>query len=291
MSIAEPAQEKRMRLRYAGTCRACGAAIAAGQQAIYLRATKQVACLSCQEGERPAADATIAPSGPTTTAPEPVEVGVAGASARREHQRRVAKREASVRTRHPMLGGLLLAVTDEPQSTRAWDVGARGEEQLAKRLNDLVEQGVLVLHDRRIRGTKANIDHIVIGAAGVFVIDAKRYQGRPTLKIEGGILRARTETLMVGRRDCTKLLQGVTKQVDLVKAALATLPDTGEVSVRGMLCFVDADWPMFGGSFSTGGVGVLWPAKAAAKITAAGPISTERAHVLHRRLAQAFPIA
>jgi Nuclease-related domain len=34
------------------------------------------------------------------------------------------------------------------------------------------------LHDRRVSGTRANIDHFVIGPAGVFVIDAKRHQGR-----------------------------------------------------------------------------------------------------------------
>jgi hypothetical protein len=34
------------------------------------------------------------------------------------------------------------------------------------------------LHDRRVSGTRANIDHFVIGPAGVFVIDAKRYEGQ-----------------------------------------------------------------------------------------------------------------
>lgn len=190
-----------------------------------------------------------------------------------------------------MIGGFLLAVTDEPQSTRAWDIGARGEEQLAKRLNGLTERGVLVLHDRRIRGTTANIDHIAISSAGVFVIDAKRYQGRPTLKVEGGIARARTETLMVGWRNATKLLTGITRQVDLVKASLAGLPEFAEVSVRGMLCFVAADWPMFGGSFTTDGVDVLWPAKVADRITTAGPLTPERTHALHRHLAYTFPTA
>jgi hypothetical protein len=33
----------------------------------------------------------------------------------------------------------------------------------------------------------------------------------------------------------------------------------GDVPVRGALCFVGADWPMFGGSFQVAGVRVLWP--------------------------------
>ncbi len=40
------------------------------------------------------------------------------------------------------------------------------------------EEGLGVLHDRRIPGSKANIDHIVVGPAGVFAIDTKRYTGK-----------------------------------------------------------------------------------------------------------------
>jgi hypothetical protein len=35
---------------------------------------------------------------------------------------------------------------------------------------------VAVLHDRRIPGSRANIDHIAIAATGVWVIDSKRYK-------------------------------------------------------------------------------------------------------------------
>ncbi len=35
-----------------------------------------------------------------------------------------------------------------------------------------------MLHDRRIPGSRANIDHIAIATSGVWVIDAKRYKGK-----------------------------------------------------------------------------------------------------------------
>lgn len=295
MSSEQPT--KRMALRYAGTCTSCGSRIAAGERAVYFKATRQVECLLCHQGAPDSAQAPQdsklpMPGGTTSRESIPVNVGVAGASARREHERRVAKREERIRAAHPKIGRLLLAITDEPQSTRAWDIGSAGEVKLGKRLNGLADRGVLVLHDRRIPGTPANIDHIAISSAGVFVIDAKRYQGRPSLKAEGGILRPRTETLMVGRRDCTKLLNGITKQVGLVTAAMASTPGgLGDVPVHGMLCFVEADWPLFGGSFTIDGIEVLWPAKAAEKITASGPITSDRAEALHRHLAHAFPIA
>ncbi|MEO6414383.1 MAG: hypothetical protein ABIO48_17470 [Pedococcus sp.] len=56
-------------------------------------------------------------------APEVVESGTAGASARREFERRKAKREQRIRPQHPRIGGFLLAISEERQST-AWDTGA-----------------------------------------------------------------------------------------------------------------------------------------------------------------------
>ncbi len=114
-----------------------------------------------------------------------------------------------------------------------------------------------MLHDRRIPGSRANIDHIAVTAAGVWVIDAKRYKGRPQLRIEGGLLSPRVEKLLVGRRDCTNLVDGVLKQVDLVSGVV------GDVPVTGVLCFVDADWPLVGGAFTTRGIQALWPKRLA----------------------------
>jgi hypothetical protein len=55
----------------------------------------------------------------------------------------------------------------------------------------------VLLHDRRIPGTRANIDHLAVTPTGVYVIDTKKYQGRPSFKAEPGILR-RVEKLLVG---------------------------------------------------------------------------------------------
>lgn len=85
----------------------------------------------------------------------------------------------------------------------------KGEELLGERLDELAERGARLLHDRRIPGTRANIDHIAISAAGVFVLDAKRYKGGPTLRIERSILRPRIETLMVGTRKCNPLIEAM----------------------------------------------------------------------------------
>lgn len=145
-----------------------------------------------------------------------------------------------------------------------------------------------VLHDRRVPRSKANIDHIVVCPSGVFVIDAKRYQGRPELRVEGGILRPRSQTLLVGRRNCTKLVDGVLKQIELVTGALGASRALPEVAVRGVLCFVEADWPLIGGSFRTRGVEVLWPKKLAKQLQLPGDLTEPEIEQVHRSLAAAF---
>lgn len=108
--------DKRMRLRYAGTCRVCGSALDGGTDAVYERSSKSVRCIECI---------------PADSAPR---AGAAGSSARREYERRRDLREQRIRESHPKLGGLILALSDDPQSTRAWERGAVGEELMARRL-------------------------------------------------------------------------------------------------------------------------------------------------------------
>lgn len=213
------------RVKYDGACSRCGVVLHAGDIAVYERATRTIHCVSC----------------PTAPDPEPPEVdpGVAGRSARREHERRAVKRETEVKERWgDRIGGVVLALTEEPQSTKAWAVGARGEEKLAKALD-----GFVVLHDRRVPGTKGNIDHIVIAPAGVFVVDAKNYEGRIEIRNHGWFLRPE-ERLHVGRRDCSELADKMGWQVAAVEQALQVAGFEPLPPITPVLCFVDGDWPL-----------------------------------------------
>lgn len=60
----------------------------------------------------------------------------------------------------------------------AWAAGAEGERRVAGALQDL-PRGWVVLHDRLLRpGTRlTNIDHVVVGPGGVFLVDAKNWAG------------------------------------------------------------------------------------------------------------------
>ncbi|GAA3750833.1 hypothetical protein GCM10022240_00120 [Microbacterium kribbense] len=275
--------DKRMRLRYAGTCHLCGTALPAGEPAVYERGARRVRCIECAvPAAQPAAQRAASIPAPTAD----LDSGVAGASARREYDRRKASREKRVRERHPKLGGLILAVSDDPQTTRAWQQGAMGEELLAERLRDLAAP-VQVLNDRGIPGTKANIDHIVVAPSGVWVVDAKRYKGkRPALQVDGGIIRPRVESLRIGGRDGTRLVEGVRSQIARVAAAL----DDPSIEITGALCFLDADWPLLGGGFTVNSVHVAWPRLLVGQIRSAPDRGADIA-AMHARLAAAFPVA
>lgn len=238
--------DQRMKLRYAGSCRLCGTMLPARTDAVYERATKTVRCVEC------------APAGVEHA---PVVTSHAGASARREYERRKSRDEERLRQKWGRLGGVAVALSDERQSTTAWATAAVGEERLGAHLDGLASPSLAVLHDRRIPRSRANIDHLVITPSGIWVVDAKRYKGRPRLEIEGGILRPRVDKLIVGRRNKTKLVDDMLKQIDVVRGIVGGLP------VTGALCFVGPDKPRIGGSFTTRGVHVLSPKKLSTLLT------------------------
>jgi hypothetical protein len=61
-----------------------------------------------------------------------------------------------------------------------WLRGAAGERATAELLERLPPRRWVVLHDRAIPGCRANIDHVVVGPTGVWVIDSKSF--RATLR-------------------------------------------------------------------------------------------------------------
>jgi Nuclease-related domain len=134
---------------------------------------------------------------------------------------------------------------------RAWGDGARGDELLGDAL--LGVPGIVVLHDRKMPGTRAKIDHVVIGPGGVFVVDAKRYAGRIGIHNKGGLFRS-DNRLYVGRRDCSALADGVSWQADAVADALRATDLQGLPAVTSVLCFVDGDWPLINPPSSFRGV-------------------------------------
>jgi hypothetical protein len=64
------------------------------------------------------------------------------------------------------------------EPARSWRRGAEGERHTARLLDRLTGDGYVVFHDLAVPGdTSANVDHLVIGPTGVFVIDSKQWSG------------------------------------------------------------------------------------------------------------------
>ncbi|HEV3498479.1 MAG TPA: nuclease-related domain-containing protein, partial [Actinomycetes bacterium] len=73
----------------------------------------------------------------------------------------------------------------------AWRRGATGERRTARLLSQLERHGWAILHDLAVPGSRANLDHLVIGPGGVFAIDSKQYRGRVQLDPSGRLWHGR----------------------------------------------------------------------------------------------------
>jgi hypothetical protein len=259
-------------LRYPATCVCCEAKLPAKTRAVWDKERKEATCEPCVSGHVPEFDR-----------------GTAGASAAREARRRRLRRETRIRSAHPKLGGLILAVSDEPQSTKAWDKGAEGEDALGASLDLLRAEGLGVLHDRRIPGTKANIDHIVIGPAGVFVIDAKHYRGKVERRDKGSFFTTDWRLYVAGR-DQSKLVKAMPRQVEAVRLGLAPTEFFGCRMIP-VLCFLGAEWGLFARPFAFDDVRVLWPKELRKFVRSEGPLGADEISQLERAIAAALPIA
>lgn len=284
------------RVKYDGICSRCGLSLRRGEVAVYERATRSIRCVECPTSG-PSCRVAAPPVEPTaeSSAQPPAEAvaesvldsGTAGASARREHERRSAKRAAEVRDRWGnRLSSVVLALTDDPQSTRAWATGAQGEEQLAAALEGI--EGLRVLNDRRVPGTRGNIDHIVIASAGVFVVDAKRYEGRIEIRNKGWFLRLEYR-LYVGRRDCSRLAESLGWQVEAVTSALVSAGIDPLPPITPVLCFIDGDWPLFSAPDEFAGVRLEGPKSLRKFATATSTLDAGDIDALARILATALP--
>jgi hypothetical protein len=204
--------------------------LAKGTVAVWDRTRRQMRCVRCASQEANA---------PLTS----IDSGVAGRSAREKYEALRDQHDERVQMRYGRrLGGWVLRYGNDPQSIRAWAIGAAGEEALAAAFTDVPD--LWMLHDRRVQGTRGNIDHILVAPSGIFVVDAKNYAGTVQIRNEGFFRPV--PRLFVGGRDRSKVADGLSWQVSAVRAALGHADLPFMPPITGVLCFVSARWPPFG---------------------------------------------
>jgi Nuclease-related domain len=280
-------------LRRGGRCAGCGSGLDAGTRAWWDPDERSTTCTACQAPEGPLS--SILPAASLADRAVEPEPGTAGASAQGVYERRRSDREHRIRSAHPHLGGLILAFRDEPASMTAWAKGAEGERRVGARLDELAQDGVRVLHDRRVPRSRANLDHIAVAPSGIYVVDAKHYSGQVARRDVGGWFR-RDVRLYVGRRECSRELAAACRQAELVRAALAAAAaaagDAGMVPVVPVvpvLCFVAAEWGLFAKPFALGEVHITSRATIGRLVSRPGPLSPDAVSAVTATVAGLFP--
>lgn len=117
------------------------------------------------------------------------------------------------------------------KSAALWEKGADGEVAVARALAELPE-GWVALHDLAWPGRqRANLDHVVVGPGGVFVVDAKNWSGR---------VEVRDQVLMQNGR---RREETVASAAEAAIALQSIVPPPA--LCMGVLCFV-RDEPLTG---------------------------------------------
>lgn len=226
-------------LRYSAHCHRCGQSLPATTPAWWDARQRSVTCASCHG------------------APALALSGTAGASAQAEYERRGASEWF------------------ETRGTSAWAKGAEGERRIAHRLDPLVDEGMVVMHDRKLPGTRANIDHIVVAPSGVYVIDAKHWSGKIGTRTTGSVFKPGPTKLVVGGRDRTDEVNKTKPQHDAVVDVIARSAIVETVPVWPVICTVEAEWPLLARPIRLDRVTVTWMGALLKDLRRPGPLARD----------------
>jgi hypothetical protein len=161
-----------------------------------------------------------------------------------------------------VLGAAAVRFYRIPPEIEAWRQDADAERHTARVLDRLTRAGYTVLHDRSTAESAANIDHLIIGASGVWVVETDAH---------GGPVRENSAGVWVGKAPLRARLGLVAWTGEQVSAALlAELPDGWQLQAQTVLAFARADVP--GGLALVDGVLLLPAAGVAAYVLSAGVV-------------------
>ena len=114
------------------------------------------------------------------------------------------------------------------ERARRWEAASEGERDVAAQLLVLAERGWRLLVDRRWPGTRAaNVDMLLVGPGGVFVLDVKNWRAQP--EVSDGTLYAGG----VRREEHVTRLLSMTKAAEDAVASLGLSP----VAVQPLMVF------------------------------------------------------
>ena len=175
-----------------------------------------------------------------------------------------------------------------PPPPRMWVSRAETDRRAIARLQFIESEGVIVLNDRRVPGSKSSIKLIAISPAGVFVIDAKGYKGLVHTKREGPIRNLGPTELHVGKKDCTASVRDLAVQVEVVRGAMTSAPWGPEVPVHALLCLTRAEWG-FASPIEMNDVWVGWPRLVLSRLQAPEVMDSPTVHEVSEMIGEHLP--
>jgi hypothetical protein len=158
-----------------GTCMSCGKQISPGESGWHNYEIHKVRCTIC--------------GSPDEVTPE------------------VASEDISKTTTTDPVGGSAALREARRQKDANWRKGAIGEYLTDRFLFKNLAQKSIILNDRELPGTKANIDHIVVAPSGIWIIDSKYWEGKIAYKPDK--LLGMNTRLFVGGEDRTSKVEAI----------------------------------------------------------------------------------
>lgn len=194
-----------------------------------------------------------------TRLPDPYEMRAAGAGASADRMSETRGLDADRRSR--------------------WRRGAAGERTTAALLEPLSLAGWVVLHDRRVPGMAANIDHLVGSTNVVWVLDSKVWRG--------DIVRLGDGELWYADAPVRDRVLVVARIAEAVRVALARRPELASLEVAAA-CVLQGVESLGRSPADVEGVVLLTPAQLVPHVTERCAASAD-VSALRARLAAVFP--
>lgn len=116
-----------------------------------------------------------------------------------------------------------------------WRIGAAGEQDTAALLQPLALTGWVVLHDRAVSGSPANLDHLVSDGTTLWVIDSKVWRGDIVLLGDGQLWYADAPV--------HERLAPLGFLADAAARVASRHPDLATLAVRSIACIHGAHLP------------------------------------------------
>jgi hypothetical protein len=185
--------------------------------------------------------------------------------------------------------GMARSIWGRRQTTEAWRSGGKGEQAVGAALAQLAPKCVISVHDRRIPGSRANIDHIAIAPSGIYVIDAKVVSGKMSSRRTGPIWDRGPVRLFVGGRDKTSFVTGMDRQVAAVAAALDG--GSSQIPIHAMVVLVGVQVGWFERPVYVQGVWIGWRKGVGKVLAKTGPLSAPVRQQLADAIARRLPPA